>query len=373
MRFLASSTWLCALVVVSGSALGASRDAHLDCDADDADRNIAGCTRIVDDASETAIVRGAAYVARGLAWQKKGDDVRALADFNSAIKVNPKDALAYNDRGMLWRERGESDRAIADFTAAIAIDALPHSDEAFSRRGNTVIPRHEVNVYENRALTFLEKSDFDSAIADFDQAIRHNANAAESYNGRGAAWRAKGQLDRARADFSEAIKLDDANLDAYYNRGLVDVSDGKPDAAIADFTSALRLDPDFVDGYEARAEAFLAKKDAKRAVADLDAAINHDPKRARDYYLRGSIRYDEYMGFLGGGWVEKDDLDRAIADFSEAIRLDDQSGAAHYARALAEGTNGQNDLAVRDFAEAARLEPDNQKFAAAVKETKPNH
>ena len=105
--------------------------------------------------------------------------------------------------------------------------------------------------------------------------------------------------------------------------------------------AALRLDPDFVDGYEARAEAFLAKTDAKHAVADLDEAISLDPKRARDYYLRGSIRYDQYMGFLGGGWIEKDDLERAIADFGEAIRLDDQSAAAHYARGLAEGTNGQ--------------------------------
>jgi tetratricopeptide (TPR) repeat protein len=370
MRLFASSTLLWAMVVISGSASGARRDAYLGCDSDDADRNIAGCTQIIDDAGEKPVVRGAAYVARGLAWQKKGDDDRALADFNGAIRVNPKDALAYNDRGLLWRERGESDRAIADFTAAIAIDALPHSDEAFSRRGNTVVPRHEVNVYENRALTFLEKSDFDSAIADFDQAIRRNPNAAESYNGRGAAWRAKGELGRARADFSQAIRLDAANIDALYNRGLVEIADSKPDAAIDDFTTALRLEPDFVDGYEARAEAFLAKTDAKHAVADLDEAINLDPKRGRDFYLRGSIRYDQYMGFLGGGWIQKDDLDRAIADFGEAIRLDDQSAAAHYARGLAQGTNGQADLAARDFAEAVRLEPNNQKFAAALKEAK---
>src|SRR6185437_9331168 len=81
------------------------------------DRNIVGCTRIIEDADEGNIMRGAAYVARGLAWQKKGDGDKALADYNDAIRVNPKDALAYNDRGLLWRERGEPDRAIADFTS----------------------------------------------------------------------------------------------------------------------------------------------------------------------------------------------------------------------------------------------------------------
>ena len=78
------------------------------------------------------------------------------------------------------------------------------------------------------------------------------------------------------------------------------------------------------------------------------------------------------MGFLGGGWIEKEDLERAIADFADAIRLDDKSAAAHYARGLAESTNGHRDRAAQDFAEAVRLEPENQQFAAAPKEIKPD-
>jgi len=124
----------CVLVAISGPALGASRGAHEDCDADDPDRNIAGCTRIIEDADEGKTMRGVAYVARGLAWQKKGDVDRALADYTAAIKINPKDALAYNNRGMLWRERGDSDRAIADFTAAIAINPRARAVGAFRFR-----------------------------------------------------------------------------------------------------------------------------------------------------------------------------------------------------------------------------------------------
>jgi tetratricopeptide (TPR) repeat protein len=360
-----------ALALAAVPAWAATDRDRQDCDARDADRNIAGCTRIAEDAHESSVIRSAAYVARGLAWQSKGDTDHALSDFNAAIRINPKDSLAYNNRGMLWRERGDADRAIADFTAAIAIDPLPRSDEAFSRRGKSVVPRREVNIYENRALTLLERSDFDGAIADFDQAIRRDPNAAESYNGRGAAWRAKGELDRALADFSYAIKLDGTNLGASYNRGLVEVANGKHDAALADLATVLHLDPDFVDAYEARAEAFLGKADSKHAVAELDEAIRRDPRRARDYYLRGSIRYDQYMGFLGDGWIEKEDLQSAIADFGEAIRLDDQNADARYARGLAENTNGQGDLAARDFAEAVRLEPENRQFAEALKGVTP--
>jgi tetratricopeptide (TPR) repeat protein len=369
VRLLASmKLTMFVLVVASGPAFAANLQAHDDCDADDPDRNIAGCTRIIGDADEGKTMRGVAYVARGLAWQKKGDLDRALADYTEAIKINPKDALAYNNRGMLY---GDSDRAIADFTAAIAIDPLPRSDEAYSRRGNAIVAKRDVNVYENRALALLERSDFDGAIADFDSAINLDPNGADSFNGRGAALRAKGELDRAKADFSYAIKLDRTHMGAYYNRGLVEVAKGELDPAVADFTAALRLDSDFIDGYEGRAEAFLAKTDPEHAIADLDQAIRRDPNRARDYYLRGSIRYDRYMGFLGGGWIEKEDLERAIADFADAIRLDDKSAAAHYARGLAESTNGHRDRAALDLAEAVRLEPENQQFAAALKEIKP--
>ena len=106
IRLLLSVLLVYVLAAIAGPAWSASRDAHEDCDADDPDRNIVGCTRIIEDADEGNIMRGAAYVARGLAWQKKGDGDKALADYNDAIRVNPKDALAYNDRGMLWRERG---------------------------------------------------------------------------------------------------------------------------------------------------------------------------------------------------------------------------------------------------------------------------
>jgi tetratricopeptide (TPR) repeat protein len=372
VRILASMNLvMCVLVAATAPALAASRSAHEDCDADNPDRNIAGCTRIIEDADEGKTMRAVAHVARGLAWQKKGDFNRALVDYTAAIRINAKNALAYNNRGMLWRERGDLDRAIADFTAAIAIDPLPRTDEAHAQRGNAITAKRDVNIYENRALALLEKSDFDGAIADFDRAIDLDPKAADSFNGRGAAWRAKGELERAKSDFSYAIKLDRANIGAYYNRGLVEVADGELDAAVADFTATLRLDQDFVDGYEARAEAFLAKTDPERAIADLDQAIRRDPGRAHDYYLRGSIHYDRYMGFLGGGWIEKEDLDRAIADFADAIRLDDRSAAAHYARGLAENTNGHRDRAALDLAEAVRLEPENQQFAAALKEIKP--
>ena len=51
------------------------------------------------------------------------DDDRALADFNQAIRLDPKLTEAYLNRGVLRRDRMEWDQALADLDAAIRLDA----------------------------------------------------------------------------------------------------------------------------------------------------------------------------------------------------------------------------------------------------------
>lgn len=52
-----------------------------------------------------------AYYNRGLAYTRKGDDDRAIADFSTAIKLNSRDAAAYHTRGFSYSRKGDYDRA----------------------------------------------------------------------------------------------------------------------------------------------------------------------------------------------------------------------------------------------------------------------
>ncbi|HLH88057.1 MAG TPA: tetratricopeptide repeat protein [Xanthobacteraceae bacterium] len=270
---------LLAPLTLAAPAFAATRQAHEDCDADDPDRNIAGCTRIIDDIGEGAKMRSIALVGRGLAYDAKGDRERAGQDFTAAIALDPKNVLAYNDRAILWREKGDPDRAIVDFTRAIEIEALPHSDLPGSGH---------VNIYANRGLAWQAKGDLDRALADFDAAIkldpadaslheirasilmeRHqdaralpdldaairlNPSRADNFATRGmirydqyahnSRWVEQRDLDGAISDLTEAVTLDPTNADAYYTRGLAFVMDGKRDLAAADFARAAKLKPD---------------------------------------------------------------------------------------------------------------------------------
>jgi Tfp pilus assembly protein PilF len=266
-----------ALMTLAAPAFAAAERAHIDCDADDPDRNIAGCTRIIDDIGEGAKMRSIALVGRGLAYLAKGDRDRAVQDLTAAIALDPNNALAYNDRGAVWREKGDPDRAIADFTRAIEIEALPHSD----------LPGiGHVNIHANRGL----------------------------------AWRTKGDLGRALADFDAAIKLDPADAALHEMRARIFMERHEDARALPDLDAVIRLDPSRAFDFAARGtiryrqyaleSPWIEQRDLDGAISDLTQAVTLDPNRADAYYTRG-------IAFVMDG---KRDL--AAADFARAARLD---------------------------------------------------
>src|SRR6266403_339236 len=52
----------------------------------------------------------------------KGDNDRAIADYNEAIRLDPKHARAFHHRGYAYSDKGDNDRAIADYNEAIRLN-----------------------------------------------------------------------------------------------------------------------------------------------------------------------------------------------------------------------------------------------------------
>lgn len=83
---------------------------------------IAVCDALIDNDRTERADRLRALLARGAAWQR-GDDVdRAIADYDVALRLDPKLADVFNTRGELHRGKGDRPRALADFGAALKID-----------------------------------------------------------------------------------------------------------------------------------------------------------------------------------------------------------------------------------------------------------
>ena len=79
---------------------------------------------------------------------------QALADYNQAIRFDPKSAKAHHNRGEVLREMKQLDKALADFNEAIRLD--PKLVHAYRRRGQV----------------WQAKGQLEKALGDYKQAVR---------------------------------------------------------------------------------------------------------------------------------------------------------------------------------------------------------
>ena len=126
--------------------------------------------------------------------------------------------------------------------------------------------------YNARGNSFYRQSNWNSAIAEYTEAIRLNPNNAVYYNNRAGAYNGKGDYDRAIADATEAIRLDANNATYYVYRGNAYYEKNDWDRAIADYTQAIRLDSNNATYYGNRGNAYSWKSDWDRAIADFTQA-----------------------------------------------------------------------------------------------------
>lgn len=64
----------------------------------------------------------AAFINRGLAKSKLGDENGAFRDYNQAILIDPKNSLAYNNRATIKEKRGDLAGARSDYEKAIQVN-----------------------------------------------------------------------------------------------------------------------------------------------------------------------------------------------------------------------------------------------------------
>jgi|GEM_PF-1278125 len=159
----------------------------------DHDAAVAGCTRVIEDGKQKPKSRAAAYYNRGNAHAAKGDQAGAIADYDEAIKLEPKNARAFNNRGTAHSDRGEFDAAIEDFGVAIKHDARLAS------------------AYFNRANAYGAKGEAERAISDYTTAIKYNRRNVNAYIARGALYLAGGAAAKAQADMKLAARLERRN------------------------------------------------------------------------------------------------------------------------------------------------------------------
>jgi tetratricopeptide (TPR) repeat protein len=252
---------------------------------------IAYCTQAIESRQLSGKLLAFAFSKRGNAYYGKGDQDRAILDYNQAIRLNPSDANSRSNRGAAYARKGDYDRAIEDYDEVVRLN--PSHADAFSNRG----------------VAYARKGDYDRAIEDYDEAIRLNPKHAIALYGRGNAYRRKGDYDRAIQSYDQAIELNPNHANAFSNRGIAHGRKRDFDRAIQDYDQAIRLNPNYVNAFYNRANAYRRKGDYERAVLDYDQVIRLNPNHVDAYSNRGLARF--YQG----------QFTAAVPDFSKALEF----------------------------------------------------
>ena len=130
-----------------------------------------------------------AFFSIGCLLSEGGKAEKALAAYDTAIRLQPDYAAVYSNRGNVKNGLGCSDDAFADYDTAIRLN--PHFAEA----------------YYNRGVQKVLCEELDAAIADYDKAIRLKSDSAEAYANLGMTKAGLDRIDEAKSDLQTALEL----------------------------------------------------------------------------------------------------------------------------------------------------------------------
>ena len=170
-----------------------------------------------------------AHYNLGAALARRGQIDEAVAQYRSALKIEPDYAMAYNNLGLALADRGQVDEAIVQYRKALEI--APGCAKA----------------HYNLGLALADRGQVDEAIVHYRSATEIEPDYAKAHNNFGLALAGLGRIDEAIAHYRKALEIDPGYAKAHNNLGSALAGRGQIDEAIAHYRKALELKPDSVE------------------------------------------------------------------------------------------------------------------------------
>ncbi len=257
----------------------------------------------------------------------RGNLDQALFHYNEDIRAS---AFLFENRGEVWRKKGDLERALADYATALEIDPFSNA-RTYRNEVRALLKQRAMGASGSAAPLEIAPSQCDSKTIDVCSEIieeiksprlRSEAfvNRAHAYLGQSALEADKESVDKAFADFNEAVRLDARN--GLYFRMHAHISRNEFDLALRDADDLIRVEPDKKSyWFNVRADLHKEKGDLDRALSDQDEAIKAAPFEPVLLIRRGKLL------------TLKGDLNGALAAYEAALKIDPEDFSALRGRA----------------------------------------
>jgi len=187
---------------------------------------IDACTHLVEnkEVADPQLVN--AYNQRG--WlQRQSQPDHALADYDSALRLQPNWPAALTNRAYIYLTRNRNDDAMNGLNKAI--DLFPPAQSAYARY--------------LRGYDYFRQKKYDLAMEDLNESIKHAPNSADAYLTRGEVEQAEQQWDAALRDFDQFSRLASRSGRGLIGKALVLESTGHIPEALSALDAAIAIEP----------------------------------------------------------------------------------------------------------------------------------
>lgn len=205
-------------------------------------------------------------------------DAQALADFETAVRLDAKNWKALHNRAVSRALAGKTEEALADFRRVVELKA----DYA--------------NAWFNIGEIHADRGQYEQAVANYAQAIKLKPDDYDSYLRRGHAYRQLHKFREALADYDRAAKLAPDKVEPLLSRGNLHRRLGQWQLAAEDYRQAVALDRHSGRAYQGAAW-FLATcpvdryRNAHLAVQAAEKALELDGEADLAYLDTAAAAY----------------------------------------------------------------------------------
>ncbi len=338
-----------------------------------------------------------AYSTRAAVYLSLEDTIKALNDFNTAIKISPDDESLYAKRGQIYYEQQKYDQSDADYHKMTVLN--PGEVMGYMGLGRNALRQHRIDDaiaqfnyvvklddqypsgYSFRAEAELEKEMWNEATNDFISALQCEWNektifhmmelkepaftlmvsklkiqAAKAPNEgtwpylAGLMYEQCSNYKKAMELYMEANRKDASPAiyrriaDCYYELGAYD-------EALSNINLSLNMDSTDLSNMARKANIYYEMGNPKAAILEWDKVLAAQPEYSFGYYQRGWFK--ELDGNLEG----------AIEDFSMAIVLEPEDSYAYVSRGDVYLKQGKKELAEADFKKVIEIEDSPEKYS----------
>jgi protein O-GlcNAc transferase len=267
----------------------------------------------------------------------RGDLVRAAADLEAALSLEPRSADAWFQLGLLYSKSTNFRNAEMAFRKAVEYNS--HLPQAHFWLGWTLI------------IDPQSKLDWAGAVAESQAALADKPDYADALNLLGAGLINLGQLDKAVEVLQPATAIKPPSASAHFNLGMALEKLGRTEEAIKQYEAAVAIKNDYPQASSALGKLLLSMGKPAEAEQPLLQALRQNPDLPDAHYaLARTLQALKKTSAAKVEFDEAADLIQLQPDGIQAMNMSNES--------LAQASQGDFGGATQSLRHAIALKPD---------------